>query len=163
MASLSDPLVQELLSGRNVGSLATENSDGSIHIVAVWYWFDGTTVYVATSSRSRKARNLRSNAKVSLMIDSRDPSASRGISIAGAAQLLTGEASREWNTKVHRKYLSEAALADVKVGPVFAAWDDVTVRIAPMSVISWDMREADRQAFSGAFENNPEYLLPLER
>src|SRR5260370_42299976 len=121
MASLSDPLVQELLSGRNVGSLATENSDGSIHIVAVWYWFDGTTVYVATSSRSRKARNLRSNAKVSLLIDSRDPSASRGISVAGAAQLLTGEASREWNTKVHRTYCSESAVPDVQVGAVVSA------------------------------------------
>ena len=51
----------------------------------------------------------------------------------------------------------------MKVGPVFAAWDDITVRIAPMSVIGWDMREADRQAFGGAFENNPDYLLPLER
>ncbi len=163
MASLSDPLVHELLSGRYVASLATENTDGSIHIVAVWYWFDGATVYVATSSRSRKARNLRSNPKASLMIDSRDPAASRGISIAGTAQLLTGEASREWNTKVHRKYLSEAALTDVKVGPVFASWDDVTVRIAPMSVIGWDMREADRQAFGGAFEKNPGYLVPLER
>jgi hypothetical protein len=97
------------------------------------------------------------------MIDSRDPAASRGISIAGAAQLLTGEASREWNAKIHRKYLSEAALADTRIGPVFAAWDDVTVQITPKSVIAWDMRQADRQAFGGALRQNPGYLLPLER
>ncbi len=163
MASLSDPLVQELLSRRHVASLATENTDGSIHIVAVWYWFDGVAVFVGTSSRSRKARNLRSNAKVSLMIDSRDPAASRGISIAGVAQLLTGEASHEWIAKIHGKYLSEAALADTNVGPVFAAWDDVAVKITPISVIAWDMREADRQAFGGAFQKNTGYLLPLDR
>ena len=33
---------------------------------------------VATSTRTRKARNIQSNPKVSLMIDSRDPAASRG-------------------------------------------------------------------------------------
>ena len=163
MASLSGPLVEELLSGRYVASFATENPDGSIHMVAVWYWFDGASIYVGTSSRSRKARNLQSSARVSLMIDSRDPAASRGVSIAGAAQLLMGDAAREWNAKIHRKYLSEAALADARVGPVFAVWDDVTVQITPKSVIAWDMREADRQAFSGALQKNPGYLLPLQR
>jgi len=163
MASLSDGLVQELLGGRYVASLATEKPDGSIHIVAVWYWFDGARVYVATSTRSRKARNLQSKPRISLMIDSRNPAASRGISIAGTAQLLTGESSRQWNARVHGKYLSEAALADTRVGPVFAAWDDLTIQITPTSVIAWDMREADRQVFGGVFESNPGYLLPLER
>jgi len=69
MASLADVLVRQLLDGRRVASLATENPDGTIHIVAVWYWFDGTDVFVATSSRSRKARNLQSNPKVSLVAE----------------------------------------------------------------------------------------------
>jgi hypothetical protein len=46
---------------------------------------------------------------------------------------------------------------------VFAAWDDVTIRIAPASVIAWDMREADRQFFGGVLGSNPAYLLPLQR
>jgi PPOX class probable F420-dependent enzyme len=163
MASLEDVLVRQLLNGRHVASLATENPDGSIHMVAVWYWFDGTHVYVATSSRSRKARNLQSNPRVSVMIDARDPAASYGATIAGTAQILTGDVSRKSNEEIHRKYLSAAALADARVGPVFAAWDDVTIQIAPTSVIVWDMREADRQFFSGVLEQNPAYLLPLQR
>jgi nitroimidazol reductase NimA-like FMN-containing flavoprotein (pyridoxamine 5'-phosphate oxidase superfamily) len=132
-------------------------------MVAVWYWFDGAHVFVATSSRSRKARNLQSNPKISLMIDARDPAASCGIPIAGTAQILTAEASRKSNAEIHRKYLSEAALADATVGPVFAGWDDVTIQIAPASVIAWDMREADRQFFGGVLGSNPAYLLPLQR
>jgi PPOX class probable F420-dependent enzyme len=162
MASLADVLVGQMLDGRRVASLATENPDGTIHIVAVWYWFDGTDVFVATSSRSRKARNLHSNPKVSLMIDARDPAASYGVTIAGIAQILTGDVSRNHNKEIHRKYLSEAALADARVGAVFAAWDDVTIQIAPASVIAWDMREADRQFFGGVLEKNPAYLLPLQ-
>jgi hypothetical protein len=36
MASVTDALVQKLLTGRYIASLATQNPDGSIHMVAVW-------------------------------------------------------------------------------------------------------------------------------
>lgn len=163
MASLKDALVRQLLDGRHIASLATQNPDGSIHMVAVWYWFDGADVFVATSSRSRKARNLQSNPKISLMIDSRDPAASFGINITGTAQTITGDSSHAKNAEIHRKYLSQSALADARVGPVFAAWDDVTIQITPASVIAWDMRQLDQQALGGAMQSNPSYLLPVER
>ena len=163
MASLSDTLVRQLLDGRYIATFATKNPDRSIHMVAVWYWFDGANIFVATSSRSRKARNLQAKPNVSLMIDSRDVAASRGVTIAGTAQFLAGDASRQQNAKIHEKYLSPAAIADPRVGRVFAAWDDVTVQITPTSVITWDMRQADQQVFGGAMEKNPTYLLPLER
>jgi PPOX class probable F420-dependent enzyme len=163
MASLSDPQVQQLLEGRYIATLGTVRPDGSIHMVAVWYWFDGTHLFVATSSRSRKARNLQSKQNVSVMIDSRDPAASLGITLAGTAQVLTGDASRKANAAIHGKYLSVAALADPRVGPVFAGWDDVTIQITPASVIAWDMRQADSMFFGGALGSNPSYLLPLER
>jgi PPOX class probable F420-dependent enzyme len=162
MASLADALVRELLDGRRIASFATENPNGSIHVIAVWYWFDGSHIFVATSSRSRKARNLQSNPKVSLMIDARGATASGGVNIAGRAQILTGDSARKPREEIHRKYLSPAALADPQVGPVFAAMDDVTIQIVPVSVISWDMREVDRQFFGGILQKNPGYLLPVE-
>lgn len=163
MTSLSDPLVQQLVNGRYIAALATHNPDNSIHAVSVWYMFDGGRVYVGTSSRSRKLRNVELNSSVSIMIDARDPAASSGVSIAGTAQILTGDLSRQWNRRIHQKYLSEAALADPKVGPAFSFVDDVTVEITPIKVISWDMRQIDQQFFGGAIEKNPKYLLPLER
>jgi len=163
MASLQDSLAKQLLEGRYIATFATENPNGSIHMVAVWYWFDGTSVFVATSSRSRKARNLQSKSTMSLMIDSRDAQASFGVTLAGTAQILTGDASKAKNAEIHRKYLSPAALADPRVGPVFAGWDNITVQVTPTSVVTWDMREADRQVFGSAFERNPGYLLQLER
>jgi hypothetical protein len=44
MASLSDSLVRHLLESRYIASLATNNPDGSAHMVAVWYWFTGLMV-----------------------------------------------------------------------------------------------------------------------
>jgi len=161
MASLADPLVTQLLESRHIAALATENPDGSIHMVAVWYWFDGTHVFVTTSSRTRKARNVQSRQKATLMIDSRDAAASCGVTLAGAARILTGDSSAKPRAAIHSKYLSDSALQDPRVGPVFAAFDDVAIQITPTSVISWDMRELDRLAFGGAMERNPNYLLPL--
>lgn len=163
MASITDALVQQLLQGRYVATLATASPDDSIHMVAVWYWFDGSNIYVTTSSRSRKGRNAQSNPKVSIMIDSRDPLASFGVTIAGTAKILTGQASQQRGAEIHRKYMSAAAIADPKVGPVFVMFDDITIEITPTSVISWDMRVLDQQALGSAFANNPSYLLPIER
>jgi PPOX class probable F420-dependent enzyme len=162
MASLTDALVKQLLTGRYIASLATENPNGSLHMVAVWFWFDGSHVFVGTSSRSRKARNVQAKPTASLMIDARDPAASCGVTIAGTAHILADDASRQKNAAIHHKYLSAAALGDPKVGPVFAAFDDVTIQIAPESVIAWDMRELDRQFFGGTISSHPAYLLPLK-
>jgi PPOX class probable F420-dependent enzyme len=163
MASLSDPLVKQFLQGRYIATLATKGPNGSIHMVAVWYWFDGIHIYVATSTRTRKARNLQADSSVSLMIDSRDPAASCGVTVMGKGEVVRGEPSHKLNDSIHRKYLSESAMADAKVGPVFAGWDDMTIRIIPVSVVAWDMREADQHVFGGSFAANPGYLLELER
>jgi hypothetical protein len=40
---------QEILSGRRIASLGTESDDGSVHLTAVWYVFEGGCLYVATS------------------------------------------------------------------------------------------------------------------
>jgi hypothetical protein len=91
MASLTDALVKQLLGGRYIASIATQNPDGSIPMVAVWLWFDGSHVFVGKSSRSRKARNVQSKPTASLMIDARDPVACCGVPIAGSDYLLTDD------------------------------------------------------------------------
>ena len=162
MASLSDRLVKKLLNGRYIAALATRNADGSIHVVAVWYLFDGGSLYIGTAGRSRKARNAQSNPNVSVMIDSRDVAASCGVTVTGTAEILSGDSARPWVARIHQKYLSGEARADAKVGAVFAAMDDVVIKITPVKLISWDMRETDQQFFRGAIGKNPSYLLPLE-
>ena len=164
---ISDPLVQQLLTNRYIATLGTQSPNGLIHQVAVWYLFvpseasDASPhIYIATSTRTRKARNIQSNPNVSLMIDSRDPASSFGANITGSARFITGDASRQLNHRVHAKYMSPAALADPQVGPLFSAMDDVTIEITPGSVITWDMRSLDQQVFHSAFAKNPSYLLP---
>ena len=40
-----DPTFQELLRGRYIAALGTENADGTIHLTAVWYLEDGPFIH----------------------------------------------------------------------------------------------------------------------
>lgn len=160
--STLDQNFRRLLEGRNIATLATENADGSIHLTAVWYLFEGDSIFVATSTKTRKARNIAARPKASLMVDTRKPGTERGVNGAGRAELISGKQSQEINHRIHSRYLSAAAMNDPAVGPVFAAFDDVTIKIRPISWTTWDMATLDAQAFGGRLGRTPGYMLPLD-
>lgn len=161
-ARILDPAFQELLRGRHIASLGTENADGSIHLTAVWYLFESGNLYVATASRTQKARNVAARPKASLMVDLRKPGAERGVTAACNVDVISGMQSQEINRRIHCRYLSAAALSDPGIGPVFASFDDVTIRLTPASWITWDMAVLDAQAFGGRLGATPGYLLTLD-
>jgi general stress protein 26 len=157
-----DPTLEELLRGRHIATLGTENADGTIHLTAVWYLFEDGCLFIATSSKTRKARNIAARAKASLMVDVRKPGAERGVNGSGKAELISGQPSAEMNRRVHSRYLSAAAMSDPGIEPVFASFDDVTIKIVPDSWTAWDMAALDAQAFDGRLGGTPGYLLPLD-
>jgi len=157
-----DPTFQGLLQGRYIATLGTENAEGTIHLTAVWYLFEDGSLFIATSSKSRKARNVAARPKASLMIDARRPGSERGVNAAGRAELISGSQSREINRRIHKRYMSAAAISDPHVGPVFESFDDVTIRLAPVSWTAWDMAVLDAQAFGGRLGRTPGYLLALD-
>lgn len=152
----------KFLGGRYIATLATQNGDGSIHLTAVWFLFEAGCLFVATSSRSRKVRNILARPKASLMVDSRKPGSERGVSASGTAEIMTGERARAVNLCIHSRYMSGVAVADPRVGGVFASLDDVAIKLEPDSWISWDMAALDGQVFGGLIGGTPGYLLPLD-
>ena len=157
-----DPALQDFLQHRYIATIATQNADNSIHLTAVWYLFEEGSLYIATSSRTRKSKNVMARPRASLMIDSRSPGKERGVTAIGTAELISGTQSQELNLRIHHRYLSPAAISDPQIGPVFAAFDDVTIRLRPASWISWDMATLDAQAFGGRLGRTPGYMLPLD-
>lgn len=154
--------IQELLAGHHIAALATHNEDGSIHMAAVWYVFEEGCLYVATASQSRKARNVAARPRASLMVDIRKVGAERGVTASGKAELISGAPAREIGEHIHRRYLGAAALADPRVGPVFAGLNDVAIRLHPAKWTWWDMSALDAAVFGGRVFGTPGYLLPLD-
>jgi hypothetical protein len=96
------------------------------------------------------------------MVDSRKPGSERGVTAAGKVEVISGHQSQEINQRIDSRYLSAAAISDPHVGPVFASFDDVSIRLTPTSWITWDMGVLDAQALGGRLGKTPGYMLPLD-
>jgi len=153
--------VSDFLKGRYIAGIATENDDGSIHQVSVWYVHRDGKLYVGSNSGSRKVRNIRARPRAGLIIDSRRSTKECGASTYGTARIIEGDESKALNTLIRERYLTKAGNEDQRVGPVFAAFDDITIEITPGRWTWWDCAVLDATVFGGAIGDN-QYILPLD-
>jgi PPOX class probable F420-dependent enzyme len=141
---LADELAREILGSRLIANLATFNPDGSIHLVAMWFLWDGEAVLSPTHRRTRKARNLQRDPRATVMIDdSKGGFDLRGVTLVCEADIVDPPESRELNRRVHLKYVTEAGLG---LEPVkrYLATDDVTLLFRPTKISSWDLRGTEQ-------------------
>jgi PPOX class probable F420-dependent enzyme len=97
--------LRDLFSQPLLGALTTVNPDGQPHSVPVWCDFDGEHVRVNMPAATKKARNLRSNPKLSLLVlDSKN--GRHWIEIQGHVGKLVDEAhgARDHINKLSEKY-----------------------------------------------------------
>lgn len=59
----------EFLKSQKILRLATIDGKNNPHIVPVWYEFRNKKFYVGTNTRTRKAKNIKMNPKVSFCVD----------------------------------------------------------------------------------------------
>jgi len=141
---LSDELGAELLAARLIANLATFDRNGSIHLVGMWFVWDGEALLIPTSGTTRKLRNLERDPRATVMIDdSRGGFDLRGVTLVGRTEIVRGERAKELNRRIHLKYVTEEGLA---LEPVrtYLQTDDVTIVFRPERVSSWDLRSTDQ-------------------
>ncbi len=114
---LGGELARELLEARLVANLATIDRDGAVHLVGMWFLWDGEALLLPTSRTTRKANNIR-------------------------AELREGEEAVATNRQIHLKYVTERGR---ELDPVdrYLATDNVTIRLVPERVSSWNLRDTD--------------------
>ena len=161
MISQDNNIIGNILQQRRIAALATENPDGSIHLVSVWFLFEDTAFYITTPSWSRKGKNLLHRPNATIMVDVRGSYSEKGISASGDAIILKDPESNHIKQKIFQRYVSKTGLADPKVGPPFFAANDLTIKIEPKIWIDWDMSVLDEMAFDGRLRSQS-YLLDLD-
>jgi nitroimidazol reductase NimA-like FMN-containing flavoprotein (pyridoxamine 5'-phosphate oxidase superfamily) len=162
MSTISDPM-RETLEARHYATLATHNEDGSIHTTPVWYLFENGRFYVGSPSSSRKARNAAARPNATIMVDIRQPGGESWVYASGSVETLRGDDSRDVNSKILRRYLTDEAIKDPRIGPAFAAADDITLCLVPATWRSWSAKDLDEQFFGGILTNDPEkWFRPID-
>jgi PPOX class probable F420-dependent enzyme len=141
---LGEALAQELLGARLIANLATLNAGGSVHLVPMWFLWDGEAVLFPTSRKTRKARNIARDPRATVMMDdSRGGFDLRGLTLAGQAELRDGPEALATNRRIHLKYVTERG-RDLEVVDRYLATDDVTIRFVPARASAWNLRDTDQ-------------------
>jgi PPOX class probable F420-dependent enzyme len=155
--------LRSFVAERRYAVLATHDAIDGIHLTPIWFLFEGDRFYFESVSASRKVKNLQRNPSASVVVDSREPGKERWVSASGPVELLGGAEAREINARIRRRYLTPEALGDGRIEPVFAAVDDITIRLMPDEWRAWDSKNLDAMAFGGIIGAEPErWFLPIE-
>jgi PPOX class probable F420-dependent enzyme len=141
VSELTDEL-RAFLGERRYAVLATSDPDGGIHLTPIWFLFEHDCFFFASSSGSRKVKNVERTFTASVVVDAREPGRERWVSASGPAEVLRDGAAQSINSRVRQRYLTPEALG----GPIDTALrtaDDVTVRLAPTTNRSWSAPSVD--------------------
>jgi PPOX class probable F420-dependent enzyme len=147
---------EAFLAQRRIAMLATLDPDGFPYLTAIWYLWREGAFHVPTGGTSRKARNAASRPQASIAVDSRG-AALAGVRASGRIEVLTGEEALALNEEIHRRYVTDAGMADPAVGGLLHEGDDVTLRLVPERWQSWDLEPAFGRRFG-----DPELAYPLD-
>jgi PPOX class probable F420-dependent enzyme len=132
---LTDQL-RSFLGGRRYAVLATHEADGGIHLTPIWFLFEADHFYFASSSGSRKVKNVERSPSASVVVDAREPGRERWVSASGLVEILRDGEAQSINARIARRYLAPKA-HDGPIEAALAASDDVTLRLTPTAWRSW--------------------------
>jgi PPOX class probable F420-dependent enzyme len=162
MTELSDE-IRKFLAERRYAVFATNDPDSTIHLTPVWFMFEGETFLFESFSGSKKIQNLQRDPAASVIVDARRPGSERWVSASGTAEIVSGDEAQAINAEIRRRYLTDDARKDERIEPVFAAGDDVTIRLTPARWRSWQAKDLDENYFGGILGRTPEkWFLPVE-
>ncbi len=103
--SLASEGIESLLKEAKIARFCSLNPDGTIHATPVWYNYWNERIIIQTPAASRKAKNVKRNRNVTVLIDVVDPlgEVSKGVIIYGKAE------TRDWTEEMQSEFVSFCA------------------------------------------------------
>ncbi|MET8977194.1 pyridoxamine 5'-phosphate oxidase family protein [Streptomyces sp. NPDC004539] len=134
--------LDEFLDTQRTCRVATVSTDGTPHVSALWFLWDGTSLWLYSVVRSKRWTHLTRDPRVAVVVDTGEEyDQLRGVELSGTVEFVgeiprTGELRAELDaveTRFARKnFRVEAMPHDGR-----HAW----IRLTPEKVVSWDFRK----------------------
>jgi PPOX class probable F420-dependent enzyme len=138
MTALTVPLdrqMDEQLRTAPVGWVSTVRSDGTPHLVPVWFQWDGETILFFAQPGDQKIRNLRHSPRVTFGI-ALNPEAATVSIIQGEAELTSRESPGPLPAEYVDKYRDQINAYGWNESSMAEQYS-VQVRVHPTKMISW--------------------------
>jgi len=114
--------------------IATASPEGQPHLVPVCHVVAGGKIYLGSSDRGPKVRNLKANPRITVTVDlySDHWGSLKGVMVQGRAKIIErGPAFHRAKKKLYAKYSNYAA--DAALSPS----DSVIIEVVPAHVYMW--------------------------
>ena len=138
--AMSKEEVTKFLATPRIARISTVDN-GKPHIAPVWYLYDGKNFFISTGTNTRKARNIKKNPQVSLIIDHSDGMFKHKCVIVEGRAELTRAGHPETTRQIYGRYLGQQGLKH-PFAQALLKGDQYVVRIEPVKIISWDYSKA---------------------
>ena len=123
------PDIQERLGGELVAWMTTVDAAGQPQTSPVWFLLDDDVIVVYSLERTPRTRNIRSNARVCLNLNS-TPSGGEVVILEGRAEIVTDGPPANEDERYVAKY--EVPMSDLGMTPEsFAADYPIRIHIHP--------------------------------
>lgn len=134
--------VDAFLGEQRTCRVATVSPDGRPHVGALWFVWDGTSLWLYSIVRSRRWADLRRDPRVAVVVDDgTDYGELRGVELSGTVEFVgeaprTGEPHPALDTP-ERLFAAKNFGLESMPHDNRHAW----LRLTPESVVSWDFRK----------------------
>ena len=131
--------IESLLKEAKTARFCSLNEDGTIHAVPVWYKYEKGRIMIGTPERSRKAKNVRRNKNVTILIDTSDDEERqpKGVIVYGKADLQKLSPMEPEAFSLFRRYIPENEIESYgRALSKIADW--VWITVEPERVGSFD-------------------------
>ena len=126
--------LRRFLSDPRLAKVATLKKDGSPHITPVWFDFDGTHLYLSSSPKTTKVKNIQRDNRVAVTIANEDGSK---VAIFEGTAEVSEDKGRAKAIAFTKRYLP-ADQVDAFLKQPMMAEPRVVVTVRPRKTISWD-------------------------
>ncbi|MFI1727448.1 pyridoxamine 5'-phosphate oxidase family protein [Streptomyces sp. NPDC020489] len=134
--------LDEFLVDQRTCRVATVSNDGPPHLSALWFAWDGTSLWLYSIVRSKRWTDLRQDPRVAVVVDSGEEYGElRGVELSGTAEFV-GEIPRTGEPCTELDAL-EALFARKNFGLEEMPHDGrhAWIRLTPSKTVSWDFRK----------------------
>jgi len=136
---LTEEEIESFLKEARTARFCSLNKDGTVHAAPVWFIYENGQIIIITPAASRKAKNVKRNGKVSVLIDI-EQAAPKGVLIYGKAQLRYSHSRDEYlteATRLYEKYMPREK-AELTAQGMYKITRGVEIIVKPERTVSFD-------------------------
>jgi general stress protein 26 len=134
------PQVEEFLSRRLLGRLATSSFDGQPHVVPVWFLWEDGAIWISSYKSTRKVFDIESNPKCALVVDIENAEGGlTAVMLEGISELikLPSDEFKQRIFRIYTKYLGPDGVNDNDPQTWLNSPENLLIKLTLSKIKSW--------------------------